>query len=88
MRVRTRAEAVVRLPTNLHEIRGKRTVKEIAEASGLNPATIRQIEQGRLVPLEKHIRPLEQAYGELVAGWYPPAVLLVLIPEATEEQAA
>lgn len=78
----------MRLPTNLHEIRGKRTVKEIAEASGLNPATIRQIEQGRLVPLERHIGPLEKAYGEPVASWYPAPVLLILVRELGEEQAA
>jgi transcriptional regulator with XRE-family HTH domain len=70
------------LQTNLPEIRGKRAIKEIAEASGINPATIRQVEAGTLVPREKHIGPLEAAYGAALEAWYSPRALLALQEDA------
>jgi transcriptional regulator with XRE-family HTH domain len=66
------------LRTNLAEIRGKRTIKEIAELSGVHEATIRQVEQGKLVPRDAHVEPLERAYGEPVFAWYSPRALLAL----------
>jgi transcriptional regulator with XRE-family HTH domain len=68
----------MRLRTSLAEIRGKRTVKEIAAASGVNEATIRQIEQGKLVPREAHVEPLERAYGAGIESWYSRRALLAL----------
>jgi transcriptional regulator with XRE-family HTH domain len=58
------------LLTNLRAIRGERSVNEIAEASGINAASIRQIEQGRLIPRDAHIAPLELAYGASIEFWY------------------
>lgn len=58
------------LLTNLREIRGNRSVKEIAEASGVNAASIRQIEQGRLLPRDAHLEGLERAYGRSWPEWY------------------
>ena len=58
------------LNTNLAELRGKRSVREIAEASGVHEATVRQIEQGKLVPRDQHIAPLERAYGAPWVEWY------------------
>lgn len=60
----------MRLLTVLPQIRGERTVKEIAAASGVNEATIRQIEQGRLLPRDVHVEPLERAYGCSWSEWY------------------
>jgi transcriptional regulator with XRE-family HTH domain len=78
----------VRLPTLIPEIRGKRTIREISEASGVAAATIRQIEQGRLLPLKKHVAPLEAAFGAPAHEWYPPAILAVLDMELVAEEAA
>lgn len=58
------------LNTNLPVIRGMRSIGDIADASGVNPATIRQIEQGKLVPRDVHIAPLERAYGRPWPEWY------------------
>jgi transcriptional regulator with XRE-family HTH domain len=66
------------LTNDLRAIRGDRTVNEIAEAAGVNPATIRQIEQGRLVPKDSHIEPLERAYGEPISAWYNALSLIAL----------
>jgi transcriptional regulator with XRE-family HTH domain len=66
------------LRTTLKEARGKRTVQDIHEASGVNEATIRQIEQGKLAPRDHQIEPLEKAYGIPVERWYSPRALLAL----------
>lgn len=63
---RPRKGGRVRLSVNLKEIRGKRTVKEIAQASGVAEASIRQI------------GPLEDAYGVPITSWYGPRTLLAL----------
>lgn len=58
------------LNTFLPKIRGDRSVQEIADASGVHQATVRQIEQGKLIPREKHVEPLERAYGKPWTAWY------------------
>ena len=58
------------LTTHLAEIRGKRTIREIADASGVHEATIRQVEQGKMLPREAHVEPLERAYGRPWPQWY------------------
>lgn len=66
------------LTNDLRRIRGERTVREISEASGVNGASIRQIEQGRLVPKDAHIPQLEAAYGEPITAWYNALSLIAL----------
>jgi transcriptional regulator with XRE-family HTH domain len=68
----------VHLTTSLREIRGARSVKDIAAASGVNAASVRQIEQGRLLPKDSHIAGLERAYGVGVERWYTPAGLVAI----------
>jgi transcriptional regulator with XRE-family HTH domain len=48
----------VRLPCHLRRIRGDRTLREIADQSGVNAAALSQIERGLMVPRNDQIEPL------------------------------
>lgn len=74
----------MRLVCYLREIRGDRSIREISEASGVHRGTLSKLENGKLVPLEKEIAPLERAYGKPIEQWYSARSLLAL----QEEEAA
>jgi transcriptional regulator with XRE-family HTH domain len=83
----------VRLPCRLREIRGRRKIKELAEDSGIAAATLRLIESGRQLPLDKHVAPMEQAYGQPFERWYEPELvarrlMLVVVTDLAESEAA
>lgn len=68
----------MRLVCHLREIRGRRSIREISEAAGLNRGMLSSIERGRALPTDKWLEPLERAYGAPRTQWWPPEVLLVL----------
>jgi len=73
----------VKLPCNLRQIRGDRSLTEIEEASGISRGTLSRIECGREFPLDKHVPALEQAYGAAAHEWWAPAVLLLVERDAS-----
>ena len=68
----------------LREIRGRRSIRKIAEASGVNRGTLSAIERGHVVPKDEQVEPMEAAYGAPFEEWYPPLVCRVL--ELDEEE--
>jgi transcriptional regulator with XRE-family HTH domain len=75
----------VKLRCRLGEIRGKRSLRELEAASGVNRATLSQIENGRLLPPDKHLVAIETAYGAPVHEWYSPRLLLEIQAEDGDE---
>jgi transcriptional regulator with XRE-family HTH domain len=74
----------VKVRCYLREIRGRRPLRDLAEASGVNRGTLSTIELGRRLPKDEEIEPLEQAYGQPFEHWYPAAVTRAL--ELDEER--
>jgi transcriptional regulator with XRE-family HTH domain len=60
----------VKLRCTLRAVRGERTLVQLAERSGVSVPILSQIERGRMLPLDKDIGPLEEAYGLPLAEWY------------------
>lgn len=75
------------VPCHLREIRGRRKITEIEQASGVHRGTLSLLERGRLFPTEKHVEPLERAYGKRWHEWYPPFVVAVIARELEEDAA-
>lgn len=66
------------LVCHLREIRGDRSLTDVAADAGVSKATLSQIERGVMTPLEKHIAPMERAYGSPIVSWYSKRALLAL----------
>ena len=62
----------------LRQIRGERTIHDVAEASGVARGTLSYIERGRMFPADDQVDGLERAYGKPVTEWYGPGTLLEL----------
>jgi transcriptional regulator with XRE-family HTH domain len=62
----------------LREIRGERSLRELAKAAGLNRGDLSRLERGLRLPPDEWIEQLEEAYGAPRHDWYPPHVLLAL----------
>lgn len=62
----------------LRPYRGTRTLREIADQSGVSVPALSQIERGILVPKDAEIVPLEDAYGAKITDWYDRPTLLAL----------
>lgn len=60
----------MRLPNRLPQLRGERTITDIANATGIARPYLSQIERGLLMPRDEWLPALENAYGESVATWY------------------
>jgi transcriptional regulator with XRE-family HTH domain len=76
----------VRLRCYLRDIRGRRSLRRIADAAGVDRGTLSTIERGRAVPKDEWIDAMEAAYGAPFAEWYP--ALTVRVLELDEEEAA
>ena len=68
----------MRLRCYLREIRGRRGLRQIAEACGVNRGTLSSIERGHTTPKDEWIDAMEAAYGAPFADWYPPLAVRVL----------
>lgn len=68
----------MRLRCHLREIRGDRTIAEIARSARVPEAELSKVERGLEVPRDEWVGPLEQAYGATLDQWYPPLVLQAL----------
>ncbi len=66
------------LACKLREIRDGRTLRAIADASGVAVPTLSQIERGLMLPRDDQVAALELAYGIPLAEWYDPQTLLAL----------
>lgn len=54
----------MRLVCHLHRYRGDRSLREIAELSGVAAGNLSRIEAGRELPLDRHIPGMETAYRQ------------------------
>lgn len=68
----------MRLRCHLREIRGTRTLREIAELSGVPASELSKIENGIQVPKDESIAGLVRAYQAKPVDWYGPMTLLAL----------
>jgi transcriptional regulator with XRE-family HTH domain len=77
----------VRLRCHLRELRGKRSLRELAEEAGLNHGTLSQIERGVLLPRDEQVYAIGKAYGAPPTEWYSELGLLAIqddVPIAEE----
>lgn len=70
----------------LRDIRGPRTMTEVAKVAGINLGALSRIEQGVAFPKDEQIPALEAAYGAMVTDWYPPIVLLAVEMEDSKRE--
>jgi transcriptional regulator with XRE-family HTH domain len=71
-------ELLLKLRCKLRSVRGERTLREIATASGVAIPTLSQLERGRLLPRDREIEPLERAYGVPFEAWFSPRTLTAM----------
>jgi transcriptional regulator with XRE-family HTH domain len=76
----------VKVARHLKEIRGKRSLRDVAEDAGINYGILSGIERGRTLPSPKQLDGIERAYGVPPHEWYPGEVLRVIEhPEREDE---
>ncbi|MEZ5101207.1 MAG: helix-turn-helix transcriptional regulator [Thermoleophilia bacterium] len=68
----------MKLACALREIRGDRSLRDVAETAGVNRGLLSDLERGRRLAPDRIVRALEVAYGQPAHAWYPPEVLLVI----------
>lgn len=61
----------MRVRCYLREIRGRRSLRTIAERADVNRGTLSAIETGRTLPKDAWIEGMEAAYGAPYEDWYP-----------------
>ena len=71
----------------LRDYRGDRTLRALEQLTGINKGLLSMIEAGRLLPRDRDIAALEQAYGHARSEWYPDRVAAVLVDETSHELA-
>ena len=76
----------MKLRSYMREIRGRRSLRDLADAAGVNRGTLSLIELGRQLPKDDWVEGIERAYGAPLEQWYHQLVVRVLEPD--EEQAA
>lgn len=67
-----------RLRCFLRELRGPRTLREIADAVGMIPGELSRFETGIALPRDEDVPALEKAYGAPITSWYHPLCLVAL----------
>jgi len=75
----------VKIACHLREIRGRRSLRDLAELAGVNRGTLSMIENGRMLPKDDFLEGIERAYGAPPEAWYPPRVLLAIIAHDEDE---
>jgi transcriptional regulator with XRE-family HTH domain len=68
----------VKLRCTLRDVRGERTLREIATVSGVAVPVLSQLERGRILPRDRDIEPLERAYGVPFEAWFSPRTLTAM----------
>ncbi len=77
----------MRLACRLRELRAPRSLRDLAEETGLNRGALSRIERGQELPRDEWIETLERAYGAPVEEWFDRRTLLVLVLEDDEKAA-
>lgn len=84
----------MRVRCRLREIRenlprkpdGKRlALSDLAERSGVSAGVLSQIERGVMLPPDRQLAALEEAYGAPIQEWYSPRALVVLEADPEDE---
>ena len=68
----------MKLSCRLREIRGRRSLRDLADAAGINRGTLSMIETGRALPKDEWLEAIERVYGAPPEEWYPPRTLLAI----------
>jgi transcriptional regulator with XRE-family HTH domain len=68
----------VRLSCRLRDLRGDRTVREVAAEAGVSASLISQLERGRALPKQDDVPGLERAYGAPAHSWWPAVVVAAI----------
>jgi transcriptional regulator with XRE-family HTH domain len=68
----------MRLICHLKEIRGKRSLQDIADASGIHRGTLSRIEAGQQLPRDEQIYAIGSSYGAPPTEWYSELGLLAI----------
>lgn len=71
----------MRVGCALRDLRGRRSLSEMARQTGVSAGILSQIERGRMLPTDAQVPALEAAYGAPAHGWYTRATLLVIQPD-------
>ena len=66
----------MRVRCKLRELRGDRSLRELARATGINHGRLSEIEHGHLLPRDDQLEQLERAYDAPRHTWYPDHQLL------------
>lgn len=74
----------MRVRCHLRELRGKRSLRELAEAAGINHGTLSQIERGRMLPADGQLYAIGKAYGAPPTEWYSELALLAIQEDGEE----
>lgn len=70
----------MRVRCHLREIRGARTLADIAALSGVKAPELSRIERGLMLPADTDLPKLAVAYGAVLDEWYdwePPQFLVI-----------
>jgi transcriptional regulator with XRE-family HTH domain len=60
----------VRLRCYLREGRGERSLRQVANLTGVSAGELSLIERGRLLPADDQVEAIERAYGLQRTSWY------------------
>jgi transcriptional regulator with XRE-family HTH domain len=81
----------VRVACRLRDLRGDRTLADLAAATGISQGQLSEIERGIRFPRDTDIPALEQAYGAEWQHWYrdveAPLGQIALIPDDEDRHA-
>jgi transcriptional regulator with XRE-family HTH domain len=61
------------------------SLKDLERRSGVATSVLSQVERGVLLPLDRHLDALEEAYGAPVDSWYDARTLLILQADGDDE---
>lgn len=75
----------MRLTCHLRELRGKRTLADLAAASGVAAAHLSQIERGIMLPRDDQLYAIGMAYGAAPTQWYSEIGLLAIQEDEVPE---
>lgn len=74
----------MRVSCHLRDLRGKRTLADLATVSNVAAAELSKIERGIQLPRDDQLAGLERAYGAVRTAFYSDAALLAIQEDAAE----
>lgn len=83
----------MRVRCKLRELRGRRSISEMARACAehglkISSGSLSLLERGLMLPPDRQIEALQNAYGAPITDWYMPGLLLELEHDPDDERGA